>query len=217
MNARRILFGFLLISSLAAGEPIAQITTLKGETFSQVKILKRFGDEVKFMQADGIKSLKFSDLEESSALALGLREFQNEVAASARRDREQIEREELKKARFQEKRNKFTKNLEKKNRKEVQDWFYLHLLKGPDTVSLKELFGRAPDSSYSDTLIWRGICWNPMTEKMEDLTVETRNYQAGKTIYTLEFLVFRCGGKELEVARADIYWKELNAFFGKSE
>jgi hypothetical protein len=198
-------------------EKIPVITSVSGETYNDVRVMERNGDSVKIMYRDGIKTLKYSDLDQKSAKLLGFDEYKKELAEQLENEQKQSKATEAEEKRTKLAREAFILQIRNKKKKESLDWFYIYLLGERD---LKVAFGRPPDFQSGDALMWRGCCWNPITEKMDDIWVRNTTYnhgnrRTGEIQYTFKSLVFECGSNEYEMINASTYLEKLEKLFTK--
>lgn len=202
----------------ADDEKIPQIATLSGEIYKEVRLMKREGDTVTIMHSDGVKKLKYSQMDKEAGMLLGLESYQKELAAEERAKNEASAAEEQKARKIRKGREDLIERLSTKNRKEVFDWYLLYIFQ--DDNDLKKLFGRPANSQYGDSLVWNRACWNPTTEEMDSIWVDNSEYEntnlrTGAVNYTFKSLVFRCGDKKFEVLHASKYIKNFEDEWSK--
>lgn len=194
----------------AEDEKIPQIVTLAGVVYKDVRIMKTQEDTVTIMHDAGIKKIQFSEMDEANGKLLGLEKYQKknaevEAAKKAQEDAEKQKNavENQKIQWLKERRQIAIRDLKADKKKTVADWYELYIFQDDlkNTGDLKRLFGRPADFQSGGSLCWSGICWNPTTEKMDDIWVDKETY-ADKEKNT-EF-IFRCGDKKYEVIQAPL-------------
>ena len=164
----------ILPHSGAAEAIIPKISALDGSTYAEVKVIKREGDGVRIMHAGGIKTLKFSELDRASAVALGIEEFEKESAAKEIAEARKVENEKRESAAQADAKSRYLDAARRKKTKDVIDWAALALAGGGlDLATMKSLIGRPPDYQIGDSYFWRNACWNAETEKPDELTLTT--------------------------------------------
>ncbi len=230
----------------AEDDTIPQITTLAGVTYKNVRVTKAQGDAVRFMHEEGVKTLRFSEMDEENGRLLGLEAYQkkNAEVEAAKKAKEDAEKqkdavENQKKEWLKERRKIAIKDLESNKKKTVIDWYDLYIFqdlrwegqvenytlgKNYTEVSdlkksqdLKTLFGRPADFQSGDTLVWRAICWNPNTEKFDDIWVDKKSYTRLDESLTVNEFVFRCGDKKYEVMEAPLRIAFSEAVWSKAK
>lgn len=222
----------VLSSSIRAeDEAIPLITTLSGDTYNNVRLMKVQGDTVSIMHSGGIKRLKYSDMDEANGKLLGLESYQKKLAEQEAAEKEKLAAENAKKAVEKEKiewlkqrRAIAIKDLNNKEKKTAADWYELYIFQDDlkNSQDLKGLFGRPPDFQSGDSLCWNDVCWNRTTEKMDDLWVDKVKYiddaKSTKYIqYTFKEYVFRCGDQKYEVVQAPLRIAINEAMWSKAK
>jgi hypothetical protein len=202
----------------AEDEKIPQITTLAGETYKGVRIMKTQGDTVTIMHEEGIKRIQFSEMDEENGKLLGLEEYKikNAEVEAAKKAKEDAEKqknaaENQKLQWLKERRQIAIRDLKASNKKTAADWYELYIFQDDlkNAQDLKGLFGRPPDFQSGDSLCWNDVCWNRTTEKMDDIWVDKVEYidksKSNQYIqYTFKEYVFRCGSEKYEVVQAPL-------------
>jgi len=174
------------------------------------------------------KKEKQSQLEAESADRLRLqeqaREFQRFEQEAIQAKRQEEERQQAKAAEKEKKsaeaQERFVQEIRGTAKKTVTDWYWLAVVDGAETPEdFKKLIGRPPDTQYGDgSLLWDHACWNPLTEKMEELRIDSVDYRITNyenINYISKDYVFRCGGKKLEMRNSERYLKEMKETFSK--
>jgi hypothetical protein len=230
----------------AEDEKIPQITTLKGVIYKDVRVTRTQGDTVTIMHSDGVKKLQFSEMDEANGKLLGLEAYQKknaevEAIKQARLDAEKQKNaaENQKKQWLKERRQIAIKDLESNKKKTVIDWYDLYIfqdLRWESQVEnyilgknyteasdlkklqdLKKLFGRPADFQSGNSLSWNKVCWNPNTEKFDDIWVDKEEYKRLDGSQTFNEFVFRCGDKKYAVMDAPLRIGFSEAMWSKAK
>lgn len=195
----------------AEDDTIPQITTLAGVTYKNVRVTKAQGDAVRFMHEEGVKTLRFSEMDEANGKLLGLEEYQKKNAAVEAAEKAKEDKEKEKIEWLKQRHIIAIKDLNNNKKKTVNDWYELYIFQDElkNSQDLKGLFGRPADFQSGDSLCWNDVCWNRTTEKMDDIWVDKVEYidnsKSTKYIqYTFKEFVFRCGDEKYEVAQAPL-------------
>lgn len=196
-------FLFVSVAAVHAEEKIIpEIITLAGKSYKSVKPTRREKDVVTIIHSEGVKKLKFSELDKENGMLIGLEEYQKEIAAIENEKNTLNAAKAEKDKKIEDGRKKFVENTRNKKRKDVWDWYFLYIFDQNMNRDFKNLFGRPPDSQIGNSLVWRGECWNPTTEKMEDIWVTDEIYKgkwSSDPRHGEKTSVFSCGDERLDI------------------